>query len=246
MKTIQMPICDDIESKLTPYVDGELPEADRAGIATHLGTCPRCEARVEAERAGRAVMHARRLALAPSAPAALRARCQPGGGRSVRRYWVPLSAAATVLLAVGGAFLYTVNHRAEALAASVAADHLKCFTLADTSGVADPDKVAAEWQRTRGWSIKVMGGVAGEQIQLVGARRCLSTEGQTAHLMYLSQGRPLSVFVWRDAGVRERDLEVLGQKAVIWSSADRMYAVVGTEPGARMGQVAALVRREVQ
>lgn len=241
-----MPICDDIESKLTPYVDGEMPEADRAGVAAHLEACSRCRALADAERAGRTVMHARRAAFTRSAPAALRARCQPGAARQVWRRWVPLSAAATLLLAVSGAFLYTVNHRAEALAASVAADHLKCFAMADTSATADPVAVAAEWQRARGWPIRVMGGVPAEQIRLVGARRCLSTEGQTAHLMYLSHGRPLSVFVWRQAEVGEGDIEVLGQKAVIWSSADRMYAVVGTEPGARMGQVVALVRREVQ
>jgi hypothetical protein len=64
--------------------------------------------------------------------------------------------------------------------------------------------------------------------------------------MYLSQGRPLSVFIWRNAQLGARDLEVLGQKAVIWSSSDRMYAVVGTEPGSRMGDVAAMVRREIQ
>jgi anti-sigma factor RsiW len=238
--------CDAIESKLTPYVDGELPEADRATLADHLGICDLCRGRAEAERAGRAVLRARQAALARPAPAALRARCLPGGTRSDRRYWVPLSAAATIFLAVGAALLYTVNHRAEALAASLAADHLKCFALADTSAAADPARVAAEWQRARGWSIRVMGGVPAERIRLVGARRCLSTEGQTAHLMYVSQGRPLSVFVWRRAGVGQRDIEILGRKAVIWSSADRMYAVVGTEPGARMDQVAALVRREVR
>ena len=238
--------CSEIESKLTPFVDGEVPEADRSDISAHLMACQRCHLRAEAERVARAVLRAKRSGLICSAPIALRARCQPSGARWGRRYWIPLSTAATVLLAVAGAFFYTVNHRAEALAASVAADHMKCFALSTTGAGADPARVASEWQRARGWSIRVMGDSLDRSIRLVGARRCLSTEGQTAHLMYLSQGRPLSVFVWRTAGVGDRDLEVLGQKAVVWSSAERTYAVVGTEPGNRMNEVAALVRREVQ
>lgn len=244
METRPRTTCDEIELRLAPYADGEDRHVDRAAVERHLTQCPICRERARAEQVARTVLQARRSALVVSAPAGLRARCQPQGARRppVLR-WAPVSLAATLVLAVGAAFLYTLDHGAEALAASIAADHLKCFTFADTSRTADPAAIAADWERNRGWRIKVLGSLPAERLRLLGVRRCLSTEGQTAHLMYMCDGRPLSVFVWRRPDVRARDVEVLGHRAVIWSSTDRMYAVVGTESAERMARVAASVRQ---
>ena len=243
METPRARNCDEIDTLLAPYVDSE-EDADRAAVTRHLEACPPCRAREQAERTAHQVLRARRTVLAGAAPPRLRARCLAAARRppSALR-WIPLSMAATLVLAIAAAVLYAVTFRTEALAASIAADHLKCFKLVDTAASADPDVVAREWERSRGWRLKVMPGLAEERIRFVGIRRCLSTEGMAAHLMYTSEGRPLSVFVWPKPDVRGRDIEVLGQKTVIWSSPDRMYAVVGTEPADRMARVAAYVRR---
>src|SRR5476649_746079 len=72
-----MPNCQTIDPLITPFVDGELPVADRRGVEAHLRACPPCHSRVAAERAVHALMQQRRAALhascAPSEP--LRAAC---------------------------------------------------------------------------------------------------------------------------------------------------------------------------
>ena len=247
METPRAKNCDEIETLLSPYVDGEDQAADRAAVTSHLAECGPCRARAQAEQTARTVLRARRPALAVAAPSRLRARCRARAARPPSGLrWVPLSMAATLVLAIAGALLYTVTFKTEALAASIAADHLKCFKLVDTAASGDPETVAREWERSRGWQLRVLPNVPAERIRFVGIRRCLSTEGMAAHLMYTSEGRPLSVFVWPHANVPTGDIEVFGQKAVIWSTPDRMYAVVGTEPADRMARVAEYVRRAVE
>ena len=79
-------------------------------------------------------------------------------------------------------------------------------------------------------------------IELVGLRRCFSTSGQMAHLMYSANGQPLSVYVLRHGGEGAHELEVLGQRTVIWSSGDRTFAVVGDESPEVLARVCAHVR----
>ncbi len=244
METPRTANCDEIENLLPPYVDGEAESADRAVVSRHLEACPRCRARAQAERTAREVLCTRRPVLAATAPQSLRERCLATSRRStsaLRR--ASLSAAAALVLAVAGAALYVVTFRTEALAASIAADHLKCFTFVDTAASADAEAAAREWKRSRGWTLTVVPGAPAERLAFIGVRRCLSTEGMAAHLMYTSEGRPLSVFVWPRPDVADRNVEVLGQKAVIWSSPDRMYAVVGREPADRMVRVTAYLRQ---
>ena len=41
--------CDAIETLVTPYVDGELGNAERGIVANHLRRCAACSERVDAE-----------------------------------------------------------------------------------------------------------------------------------------------------------------------------------------------------
>lgn len=71
-----MPDCRTIDPLVTPYVDGELPPADRRRVDDHLATCPPCHSRVAAERAVRDTMGARRRDLhGACAPPSLRTAC---------------------------------------------------------------------------------------------------------------------------------------------------------------------------
>lgn len=227
--------CRDLDERLAPYVDGEQTPDARRSVAAHLSACPPCQGHADAERSARAVVHEHRDGLRPSAPSALRARCAalhtPGAFRksamsSVRR-WAPLSVAATLLLAVAGVFLSGLNDRVEALAASLAIDHVKCFRLGSgTPSHVDAAIAARHWQQEQGWTMVVPKSEPAQQLTLVDVRRCFSTDGRAAHMMYTWRGAPLSLFVLPETIGRDRALDRMGHEAVIWGANNRTYAVV--------------------
>src|SRR5512147_3264164 len=120
------PSCASIDSLVTPFIDGALSPADRQLVEHHLSRCGACRSRVAAEQSVHELMQERKSTLCHShAPALLRSRCAaaarfstagtkpsanaaaPGGfGRSVASWLAPLGAAASLVVIVGGAFLY--------------------------------------------------------------------------------------------------------------------------------------------
>ena len=149
-----------------------------------------------------------------------------------RRAWVPLSMVATLALAVAGVFLWGLSRGPEALAAQLAVDHVKCFEFSRASSSIMPDakSLGREWAQARGWTVKVPDSEPIEQLELLGIRRCISSEGLTAHLMYKWRGQPFSVYVLNSehsrVGPVPRLVERLGQEEIIWSKGGRTYAIV--------------------
>lgn len=237
--------CREIEQLLTPYVDGETQDVDCAAVDAHLRACPRCREHVSSERAMREAFAGCREKLRGCASADLRRRCEagrpvvtapvvlPAASVFQRRTWVPLSMVATLLLAIGGVFVYGLRGGSEALAAQLAVDHIKCFE-APPNPVILPDAkaLAREWATARGWMIKVPDSTRVEDLELLDVRKCLSKSGETAHLMYKWHGQPLSVYVLNSsneaarAGDAPRVIEHMGQEEIIWSKGGRTYAVV--------------------
>jgi anti-sigma factor RsiW len=166
----------------------------------------------------------------------LRARCAAhraiaGTSRAgmFSRVWLPLSLAATVLLALAGVFLFGVNDPVEALAAQLAIDHVTCFQF-PPSAVVDPGEVGKDWARSQGWPLHVPASSAAAGLQLIGLRRCRVSEGRTAHVMYKWRGQPLSVFVLprtlqQDPRLRQI-VEKFGHESIVWSDRGRTYVVV--------------------
>ena len=144
------------------------------------------------------------------------------------RRWAPLSVAATLLLAIGGVFLFGLNDRVEALATSLAIDHVKCFKTVktDANRAVDPAAAAIEWKQDQGWPITVPRTEPSEQLVLLHVRRCFSTDGRAAHLMYTWRGAPLSLYVLQENAGQNRVCEHMGREAVIWCANGRTYAVV--------------------
>jgi anti-sigma factor (TIGR02949 family) len=237
-----MKSCADVESAFAKYVDGEVQGAEAAEIARHLDACPSCRTDVERERVARALVRERRGSLCCQAPAHLRSRCAGSAKRtSAVARWVPLSAAAALLLAIVGVFVYGAFDRgAQALATQLALDHVKCFGVFQPDGLTDPQELGGTWQRTQGWQLTVP--PPRGDLELLGVRRCLSSQGRIAHIMYRHAGRPLSLFVARDEGRRPRTLDALGYQAILWSEGDRVFVLVGQEPRAELEEVAAYVQ----
>lgn len=254
-----MPTCRELEPLFASYVDEEAGPPERAAVEAHLGACPPCRERVSDERAARDVLHARRPGLRCSASDLLRARCAATGKRHsvtpivprpslARRAWIPLAFAATLVLAVAGVFLFGLGDSAEVLAAQLAVDHVKCsqFPPAHRAAV-DAAALGVQWTGAHGWVLKVAPGAPSEGLELLGVRRCLSSKGKVAHVMYKWRGEPLSIYVMpvsprRSAGAVEEAVATFGQRAVIWAKADRTYAIVARGQPSELEHVARYFR----
>jgi anti-sigma factor (TIGR02949 family) len=240
--------CADLDERLAPYVDGEATPELRRAVDAHLAVCPRCRHLADAEGVIRTIIRSHRQGLSARASETLRARCgdianresptaignrqspiqlSTGSRQSTIRRWAPLSLAATILLAVAGVFLLGLNNRVEALASSLVIDHVKCFaTTGNAASQADLAQSASRWQQDQGWSIKVPLTEPDEQLRLLNVRRCLTTEGRAAHLLYTWRGAPLSVYILQENAGRDSVVDRMGHEAAIWCANGRTYAIV--------------------
>jgi anti-sigma factor RsiW len=249
--------CQDLDPLFAPYADGQAAPAERASVEAHLERCPPCRERVAEQRMVHAALTACRPALRPCASEHLRARCAgyaraaagaPPSVRSVAvRRWLPLSLAATLVLAVAGAFLFGLNNKVEALAAQMTLDHVTCFQFAPQRlGHADASLASREWQASHGWPIQIPATFAAEQLELLGVRRCAMSSGRVAHILYKWRGQPLSVFVVPRtiAPVQDRQeiVRKFGHDAVMWSDSDRTYVILARARPADLAPVIGYVR----
>jgi hypothetical protein len=83
-------------------------------------------------------------------------------------------------------------------------------------------------------------------LELVGARQCLYGEGMAAHVMYLHNGIPVSLFMLPRGTRREEVVEVLGHQAAIWSAGDRTFVLVAQEPRADVSRVTSFVQAQLR
>lgn len=248
--------CPSIDPLVTPYVDGELTGAALVTIERHIRLCPACHSRVTAERAVRGLLKARQGAFkGECASATLRARCASHrgaclilppaeGARSQGRRAFPWAVAAALLVAVSGGVLYTATGRSDRLmAAELAADHLKCFTLNAALNTHDSAETV-EHALASGfeWNIKLPAELERDGFELVGSRPCLYGGGRIAHVMYRHHGQPVSVFMLPGTVRREGIIEALGHECVVWSDGARTFALVARETRADVERLALLAR----
>jgi anti-sigma factor RsiW len=252
--------CRDIESILTAYVDGEAAADERGTVETHLDDCPSCRNRVAAERTAHELISARRADLRGSASTALRQRCaaqrapaRTRPGVFGRQAVVRLALAATVVFAVGLYAMFGWGTTVETYAAQLAVDHMKCFQFPPDGGKADAATLARKWQRDYGWPLKVAGSANAEQLELLGVRRCGSTWGRVAHVLYKWRGEPVSLYVLNDQIAEAADVSHahssvtrFGERAIIWSERGRTYAVVARRQVPDLDHVAGYVRRAIE
>ena len=251
-----MKTCNEIDAIMTAYVDEEVEAAAAAAVRDHLAECPPCRERASVEGTARQVLHARAAALSARAPAALRARCvaavpptttAQGRRASVgwRRVsgWVPLSMAATVLLAIGAVFVLGQNERLEAaFAAQLALDHDRCFTHLEDA-LPDLDQRQIEMRLVGDYGLDVAMPPESAEFDLIDVRQCLYDDGEMAHVLCEWRGEPVSLYVVPDRSDGEQILEIVGHDAVIWSQNDNAYVLVVEQGPVDLGQVAQYVRQ---
>jgi anti-sigma factor RsiW len=263
--------CSAIDPLITPYVDGDAGAADRQLVDAHVRLCAPCHSRVAAEQAVRDLLHARRAWLTVGSPSVgLRDRCAALGSVSVqgsrrgvtpvnwRARMAPLALAATLVIGVGGAFVYVTTDRStRLLAAELTADHVKCFGVMNTLLGTSADRVTIEhaMASTFGWQMHMPDTSGGPGLELVGARPCLYAKGKVAHLMYRHNGHPVSVFMIPNMtrpgvpgapGIKDEVVDVMGHEATVWSSGGRTFVVVAREPEADVAQVVSFVQASLK
>jgi anti-sigma factor RsiW len=246
--------CGDLEALGVAYIDDEIGQPERARVDDHLRHCPPCRERIEAERAARDTVRAARLHLREPAPARLRARCEgacrqpatnPGAPAQRRSRAVPLSLAAAALLALAVTWFGRLDAGTSVLAAQVTLDHMKCAKFNSSRVAGSPSQLAAYWRETAGWPIIVPAAIDTGDLRLSGIRRCASSEGQTAHIMYSYRGRPVSLFIAREDSPRTaQDFDLFGHETIVWSADERTYLLVGDESRQDLQAIAALIRQE--
>ena len=240
--------CRDIDPLVTPYLDGEATAAERSAVDTHLAVCPPCRLRAAAEAAARQVLRARKgEGLCSKTPVGLQTQCltlsRTGAPSRIGSRLVPLSMAAALAIVVGGVFVYGLTARSPTvLAAQLAVDHLKCFAL---FGSAAPTAVKTAESRVRaqyGWQPPTADDSDPGELRLVGARRCLYGEGMLAHLLYRSQGRPISLFMLPETVHLPSIVGALGYEALTWSGQGKTFVLLGHEPRVELERIAARLR----
>jgi anti-sigma factor RsiW len=249
--------CHTLQPLLAAYVDHG-PGVDRTMVEAHLATCPACGQALEVQRVMRqALSRHGRDTLTPVPPglrtrlaATLAAEARPAVEVGWRTRLSAFAAAAVLVLAVGAVAIPVVTGRSTVvLAAQMALDHLKCFTIdghdhGETLTVAEAE---AELFHEYGWQIDVpeTGGAA--EGRLVAVRRCLYGDGRAAHLLYRVGSAPVSLFILPGLERPAAELSLLGHDEVVWSAGGRTYMLVGGE-GSRglLRQMASTLRNEAQ
>lgn len=233
--------CKEVEDQLASYVDGSIM-ADAAAIAAHVATCEMCRASAHAQTVARAVLRARASELSSLAPPGLRTRVVaniPGLRPSTVRADKPalawtgrlsaFAAAAMVVLTLGAVLFPIATVRSTAvLAAQLALDHLKCFTI---DGDADGQPIAKEsaeatLRQEFDLSVTVPSSIPAEHLELMAVRRCLYGDGRAAHVMYRLDGEPVSLFVIPGLTRPAEELSLFGHDEVVWTQGDRTYMLI--------------------
>src|SRR5262249_47944735 len=262
--------CHSIDPLVTPFVDGQLAAADAQAVEEHLRVCAPCHSRVAAERAVHDLMHARRATLCRvDAPDALHHRCASFASRNSQlsthnsqrstdsalpstpnpeprtgTRLVPYAMAASLVIVVGGAFVYQATDKsARVMAAELVADHAKCFALNSALGTFQSASVVEQNMGAAfNWNFHLPKGPGREGLELVGARLCMYGKGKIAHIMYRHQGSPVSVFMLPKTMRTQEFVEVLGHEAAIWCADNRTFVVVAGEPRPNVEQIAAFMQ----
>ena len=101
--------CRDLETQLTPYLDGELIAEARIEVEAHLASCPTCPRQVEIERHNLSVIREAVREANPPAPPAFKARLFENIARDANRQQ-RLGVGRVMAVAAGMTFAIVIGH----------------------------------------------------------------------------------------------------------------------------------------
>ena len=248
------PNCRRTEERLTPFIDEELPPAERGEVEQHLNGCPPCRVSAEEEKGGRTVLRQRaeRLRSEP-VPPGLRSRCAALArehGHATAPWWrarlVPAAFTAAVALGTLAVVVMIATQRSDTvLAAQLTTDHDRCFRDVPLSGrgvsaVAEEARLADEY----GWDVHIPPSSPQHGVTLVGTRRCLYANGMVPHLLYTANGHEMSLYVLEGVQRAEGDVTTLGHRSRIWSRGPTTFVLVSPADAGDLTQALAYVKQE--
>ena len=161
---------------------------------------------------------------------------------------VPYALAASLVLVVGGAFVYQATDKSvRVLAAELTADHVKCFAMNRALGThAGATAVESSMADGFDWRMHLPADPASAGLELVGSRQCLYGEGEIAHIMYRHDGHPVSLFMLPKTARTAQLVEVLGHEAAIWCVGNRTFVLVAREPRREVERMASFVQASLR
>jgi hypothetical protein len=155
-----------------------------------------------------------------------------------------------VVLTLGAILLPVATVRSTALlAAQLALDHLKCFTIDGDADGQPIEKTAAEATLRNDFdlSVTVPASAPSEGLALLAVRRCLYGDGRAAHVLYRVNGEPVSLFVLPGLTRPAAELSLFGHDEVVWTQGDRTYMLVARAGlGGDLTRVASYLRTEAK
>ena len=247
-----MESCKDIDPLVTRVADNEATAGERGRVEGHVAACAPCHLQLHAERESRQLVRERAHMLVGHAPLGLRARCEATRAQAAppvrrrlpllsRASW-PVALAATVVLAVAGSAFYgLIVNPSRAVAAQLALDHLKCFTLFEEPAGLAPADVQVALKARHGIDVVLPAGQAAEGLTLVGGRRCLYLDGSVAHLLYRKGELRISLFVLpTGAKLSQTDLDMLGHSVVAFTKGGRTWVALARAPHAEVEAIASV------
>ena len=230
--------CEQIQPFLAACADGAASEAERARVAAHVEACAACANALKVQQLMHQAMALRGRTTADTAPPGLRTRIaatlaaerSPVIDVGWRTRLSAFAAAAIVVLALGAVALPVITGRSTVvLAAQLALDHLKCFTIDghDHGEVLSVAEAEAELLHDYGWQLSVPQSAGSDRGRLLAVRRCLYGDGRAAHLLYRVDGEPVSLFILPGLERPVDQLSLFGHDEVVWNENGRTFMLVG-------------------
>jgi mycothiol system anti-sigma-R factor len=230
--------CTELESRLHPFVDGELSAGDMSEADAHIAECPGCRGRVARERQFRQLL---RRQPRESAPQELRERIRAQLRRSARwtavRRWSAVAAAAMIAAVA----LLPAFRPPRPLVSELVDKHIAFTQMEAPAELASADhQVVERWFRERAALRVTVADYSMVGIRLIGARIAEARERPASYVLYEKGHISLSVFMvpvtapegdLRGTRVAYRGhdyvtLERKGYRTVSWTDGQAIFGLV--------------------
>jgi anti-sigma factor RsiW len=147
----------------------------------------------------------------------------------------------------GVALLSFATHRSDTLlAAQLTADHMKCFRIFahPQSPPVDSHRLEAQLDNEYGWDVHIPPSSNADDVQLIGARRCLYVDGSIPHVMYRVHGYDASLYMLDGVQRPPAEVMALGHRSEIWTRGATTYVMVSAAPAQDLARAVRYVKQQ--